>query len=456
MAMAPTPNRTTSYASRHNSYGGSRILPTRLTPPEPTLNPFADPTADPSAYDWFKICVTGLILLPLRLLLVAICLLIANLWAFIFSIGITIDVKHPENIPAWRSRLVQPVASFLARVILFSLGFYWIKVKGTQADPKIAPIAVSNHMSYFEPFALVAMGHAHVAKYQVAHLWYWRLPLAFLQTVAVVRESKQSSTDALNAIINHATKCQSATADDHVLPLMIYPEGTTGIGTSLLQFKPGAFAPGVPVQPVIIRQPWTFFCPTEQFQTRMWFLRAYSQYAMFMEIEYLPVIYPTGAEKADPYLYADRVRRLMARTLNIATSGYAVNDLLLQYAAKNHGFPPLVGAVEWGLFYDTFKVKKEFALGVLDVFAQLNTTRTGFLTVAQLKDGLKQAGVVIEQGDIEYLFPNTRDSLTYREFLYLICDKHEPLDQLKIVSRQPHVEALQDPLKAAMARKKKE
>ena len=38
-----------------------------------------------------------------------------------------------------------------------------------------------NHQSYFEPFVMVSLGHAHVAKYQVAQLWYWRLPLAFLQ-----------------------------------------------------------------------------------------------------------------------------------------------------------------------------------------------------------------------------------------------------------------------------------
>ena len=54
-----------------------------------------------------------------------------------------------------------------------------------------------------------------------------------------------------------------------------------------------------------------------------------------MEIEYLPVVYPTEPEKQDPYLYADRVCRLMARTLNVGTSNYGVNDVLLQYAAKN-------------------------------------------------------------------------------------------------------------------------
>ena len=45
------------------------------------------------------------------------------------------------------------------------------------------------------------------------------------------------------------------------------------------------------------------------------------------------------------------------------------------------------------------------------------------------------------------------ETVTFREFLYLICDGHAPLDKLDIKSRKPEVEALQDPLKAAMAKK---
>lgn len=40
----------------------------------------------------------------------------------------------------------------------------------------------------------------------------------------------------------------SAEQDEGFLPLMIYPEGTTSNGSSLLRFKIGAFAPGVPIQ----------------------------------------------------------------------------------------------------------------------------------------------------------------------------------------------------------------
>ena len=38
-------------------------------------------------------------------------------------------------------------------------------------------------------------------------------------------------------------------------PTMLFPEATVSNGSCLLTFKSGAFAPGAPVQPVILRYP---------------------------------------------------------------------------------------------------------------------------------------------------------------------------------------------------------
>jgi 1-acyl-sn-glycerol-3-phosphate acyltransferase len=64
-----------------------------------------------------------------------------------------------------------------------------------------AAIAVSNHVSYFEPFYFVAAGYAHVGKTQIIDTWYWRLPMAFLQTVAVTRERLDSTNAARQKIV---------------------------------------------------------------------------------------------------------------------------------------------------------------------------------------------------------------------------------------------------------------
>lgn len=158
-----------------------RVSTTSFVPPKPNVDPFASRTKPLTVYDGFKIFVLGLILLPLRWLLIAIFLLIANLWAFIFSIGAEVDLKHPEKLAPWRVAIVLPVLSAIARSILFVMGFYWINVKGKPADSDKAPIIVSNHIGYFEPFYYITAGYAHVAKFEAVNKWFWRVPCVFLQ-----------------------------------------------------------------------------------------------------------------------------------------------------------------------------------------------------------------------------------------------------------------------------------
>uniref|UniRef100_A0ACD6AK64 Uncharacterized protein n=1 Tax=Avena sativa TaxID=4498 RepID=A0ACD6AK64_AVESA len=52
--------------------------------------------------------------------------------------------------PAWRRRLMW-VTRISVRCILFSFGYHWIKRKGKPAPRELAPIVVSNHVSYIDP-----------------------------------------------------------------------------------------------------------------------------------------------------------------------------------------------------------------------------------------------------------------------------------------------------------------
>ena len=48
-------------------------------------------------------------------------------------------------------------------------------------------------------------------------------------------------------------------ADDRFGRVLIFPEGTCGNGDVVLQFKTGAFNPGLPVQPVAVEFPFRHF-----------------------------------------------------------------------------------------------------------------------------------------------------------------------------------------------------
>jgi len=76
-----------------------------------------------------------------------------------------------------------------------------------------------------------------------------------VQVVTVDRSSSSSRRDAAGEIERRAM-CNDW---PHVA---LFPEATTTNGRSLVSFKTGAFVPGLPVQPVVVRYPCTTFDPS--------------------------------------------------------------------------------------------------------------------------------------------------------------------------------------------------
>lgn len=69
----------------------------------------------------------------------------------------------------------------------------------------------------------------------------------FTQPIYVWREDPNSRQKTIKTVIERAS------SRDNWPQIIIFPEGTCTNRSCLLSFKPGAFYPGVPVQPVCIR-----------------------------------------------------------------------------------------------------------------------------------------------------------------------------------------------------------
>ena len=96
--------------------------------------------------------------------------------------------------------------------------------------------------------------------------------------------------------------------------VVVFPEGTTSSGHQLLLFKRGAFVPGAPVKPAIIRYPYEHFNPAWESMTAPAHLfRLLTQFVNYCEVELLPVYTPSEAERNDPALYAQNVRAYMSK-----------------------------------------------------------------------------------------------------------------------------------------------
>jgi lysophosphatidylcholine acyltransferase / lyso-PAF acetyltransferase len=137
-----------------------------------------------------------------------------------------------------------------------------------------------------------------------------------------VERSSQSSrnnvvTDVLDKIKHHR--------------MVFFPEGTCSNRRALCQFKVGAFKPGIPIQPILVKYnqyggpdtlSWTWDGPPALQSIYLTLCR----FSTGLKLVKLPVYYPSPEEQDDPELYANNVSELMAKQLKIPCLSYSFDD----------------------------------------------------------------------------------------------------------------------------------
>ncbi|KAJ6972192.1 lysophospholipid acyltransferase LPEAT2-like isoform X7 [Populus alba x Populus x berolinensis] len=172
-----------------------------LSVPAPsTLDPFRNDTPNiEGLYELIKIVIC-LPIAIVRLVLFGVCLAAGYVATKIALLGWK-DKHNP--MPKWRSRLMW-VTRGCTRCILFSFGYHWIKRKGKLAPREIAPIVVSNHVSYIDPifyffefFPTIVAAESHDSMPFVGTI------IRAMQVIYVNRFSPSSRKLAVNEIKIH-------------------------------------------------------------------------------------------------------------------------------------------------------------------------------------------------------------------------------------------------------------
>ncbi|XP_057843569.1 lysophospholipid acyltransferase LPEAT1 isoform X1 [Cryptomeria japonica] len=262
------------------------------------------------------------------------------------------DYAHMSGI---RRSTIIICGRFLSRAMLFALGFYWIKEEyvipdqspnglfvkdSSQIDAdesSYRPGAiVSNHVSYLDIlYHMSASFPSFVAKRSVARLPLVGLISKCLGCVYVQRESKASDFKGVSGVVTE--RLQAANHDKLSPMMMLFPEGTTTNGDFLLPFKTGAFLAKTPVLPVILRYRYQRFSPAwDTISGVRHVLLLLCQFVNYLEVTRLPVYCPSEKEKADPKLYANNVRKLMALEGNLTMSDIGLPEKRIYHAAL-HG-----------------------------------------------------------------------------------------------------------------------
>uniref|UniRef100_A0A7N0SZ87 EF-hand domain-containing protein n=1 Tax=Kalanchoe fedtschenkoi TaxID=63787 RepID=A0A7N0SZ87_KALFE len=280
-------------------------------PGSTTVNPFKNHTERiQGVYEWVKIVICLPIAL-LRLVLFATCLSVGYVATKLALSGWK-DRHNP--MPKWRSR-VMLITRFCSRFILFSFGYHWIKRKGRPAPREVAPILVSNHVSYIDPiFYFYELFPTIVASESHDSMPFVGTIIRAMQVIYVNRFSPSSRKHAVNEI-KRKGGC------DRFPRVLLFPEGTTTNGRAIISFQLGAFIPGYPIQPVVVRYPHVHF-------DQSWGLislgklmfRMFTQFHNFMEVEYLPVVYPQENHKEHAIRFAEKVFEF----IDLENNGYIV------------------------------------------------------------------------------------------------------------------------------------
>ncbi|XP_075832996.1 lysophosphatidylcholine acyltransferase 2 isoform X1 [Microtus pennsylvanicus] len=389
--------------------------------PPPVPNPFVQQTRI-SAARRLQIFLLGIILLPVRLILVALILFLAWPFAAIATACCPEKLTHP--ISGWRRKIAHPALKFLGRALFFSMGFM-VTVKGKIASPSEAPIfVVAPHSTFFDGIACVVAGlPSLVSRNENAQTPVVGRLLRAVQPVLVSRVDPDSRKNTINEIRKRAT------SGGEWPQILVFPEGTCTNRSCLITFKPGAFIPGVPVQPILLRYP-------NKLDTVTWTWQGYTfiqlcvltfcQLFTKVEVEFLPVQAPSDEEKNDPVLFASRVRNLMAEALAIPVTDHTYEDCRLMISAGQLTLPMEAGLVEFTKISRKLKLDWDGIRKHLDEYASIaSSSKGGRIGIEEFAEYLKlPVSDVLRQ--LFALFDRNNDgSIDFREYvigLAVLCN----------------------------------
>ncbi|XP_066482257.1 lysophosphatidylcholine acyltransferase 1 [Tiliqua scincoides] len=382
-----------------------------------------------------------LTLFPIRLFFAAFMMLLAWPFAFIASMGSA--EKELEKPLSWWRKVVDVLLKVIMRTMWLAGGFHWINVKGRQALPTEAAIlTLAPHSSYFDAIPVTMTMASIVMKAESKDIPVWGTLIKYIRPVFVSRSDQDSRRKTVEEIKRRAQ------SNGKWPQIMIFPEGTCTNRSCLITFKPGAFIPGVPVQPVILRYPnkldtitWTWQGPGAL--EILWLTLC--QFHNFVEIEFLPVYVPSEEERKNPSLYANNVRRIMAKALGVSVTDYTFEDCQLALAEGQLRLPSNTSLLEFAKLVRSLGLKPEKLEKELDVYSENAKKMKG--KRVSLKEFAEYLEVPVSNtlGNMFALFDEKEDGLIdLREYvtaLSVVCRPSKTLQTVQLAFKMYQSEA---------------
>ncbi|XP_030511458.2 lysophospholipid acyltransferase LPEAT2 [Rhodamnia argentea] len=379
-------------------------------PAASTVDPFLNHTAKvDGVYEVVKI-VLCLPIALVRLVVFGVCLSVGFVGTKLALLG----WKDKENpMPRWRCRLMW-VTRICARCILFSFGYQWIRRKGKPAPRETAPIVVSNHVSYIDPiFYFYELFPTMVAAESHDSIPFVGTIIRAMQVIYVNRFVPSSRKNAVNEIKRKAS-C------DRYPRVLLFPEGTTTNGRVIISFQLGAFIPSYPIQPVIVRYPHVHFDQSwGNVSLAKLMFRMFTQFHNFMEVEYLPVLYPLEDPKETAVHFAKRAGHAIATALNVTQTSHSYGDvMLLMKASESKQEKPSSYIVEMAQVESFFHLSSMEAVDLLEKFLSMYPDSSGRVSMDGFLRGLRLRASTLSEEIFRFLDVDNYRTITFKQFLF--------------------------------------
>ena len=224
----------------------------------------------------------------------------------------------------WGPSTVAPASGSLASLlILWACGMRLaVERRGDAREP--AAVVVSNHTSYLDIFVLTHLyfpgfvSKAAVADVPLIGTSAKAMGSVFVERTADTKRAGAGQKHGQGSVLQERIRevdglMRAAPAGPHK-PVAVFAEGTTSNGEYVLPFKRGAFLAGVPVRPlVVIYEGGQVAAAWESMSALRHIFLLFSSFSRCtIRVIELPVIQPTSEERADPALFAERVRQAVA------------------------------------------------------------------------------------------------------------------------------------------------
>eukprot|EP00803_Ostreobium_quekettii_P008157 evm.model.scf_3012.1 EVM.evm.TU.scf_3012.1 scf_3012:3275-11455(+) len=280
-------------------------------------SPFLDLQSPFTAWEKVKMALMIVTVIP-RALLGLIALSCMALMSTVATLGWPLD----KPLPPERRRIVL-LSRHFAMFCIWLLGF-WVRYYGweniKEAERKNIKLSIFNHVSYVDSFIMVALfapaglSKASNAEYPIIGRCVRSLQNIYVPDNRQIKKEKNGAQ--LPKTESISTQITKRVTDPRYPMLAVAPEGTCGDGRSVMKFRTGAFVAGVPVLPVVLKYHNNGVNPAWGIvDLGMHVLRVLCQFYNAVDVHILPPYMPSEAEKKDPMLYANNVRKLMADTL---------------------------------------------------------------------------------------------------------------------------------------------